>query len=239
MIGGAPIDRLPCYRVIVDVPAGTGGLEVRWTMHRNTLAGELARRGEETGGARGGEARGHLPVPGRHDAAGRALDHGGVIAQTAGRLRAATITCAGVPFTCSSCAIEAEEAGPAPLARNSGATRCAPSPTIRRQIMPIQLSATFDTRREAEMTVERLVQEFDLDRAAIFVAPEGEDNSAGEARAGSDGKAGQPSPEARDDSALRGGIAVTVEVADEATADRVRDAFGEFDAAGVVETDPA
>lgn len=105
--------------------------------------------------------------------------------------------------------------------------------------MTIQLSATFDTRREAEMTVERLVQQFDLDRAAIFVAPEGDGNSAGEERAGSDGEAGGPSPEARDDAALRGGIAVTVEVPDEETAERVRDAFGEFDAAGVVETEPA
>lgn len=105
--------------------------------------------------------------------------------------------------------------------------------------MSILLSATFDTRREAEMTVERLVQEFDLDRAAIFVAPEGDDNSAGDEQAGSDGNAGAPSPEARDDAALRGGIAVTVEVADDATADKVRDAFGEFDAAGVVETEPA
>lgn len=36
--------------------------------------------------------------------------------------------------------------------------------------MTVTLSATFDTRREAEMTIERLVQQFDLDRAAIAVS---------------------------------------------------------------------
>jgi hypothetical protein len=105
--------------------------------------------------------------------------------------------------------------------------------------MTVMLSATFDTRREAEMTVERLVQQFDLDRTAIFIGTEGEENSAGEEQAGSDTKAGMPSPEDRSDAPLNGGIVVTAEVADEEFAERVRDAFAEFDAAGVVETDPA
>lgn len=105
--------------------------------------------------------------------------------------------------------------------------------------MSIMLSATFDTRREAEMTVERLVQEFELDRAVIFIAAEGDENSAGEEQAGSDTKAGDPSPDDRADAPLHGAIVVTVEADDEATADKVREAFGEFEAAGVVETDPA
>ena len=105
--------------------------------------------------------------------------------------------------------------------------------------MTIMLSATFDTRREAEMTVERLVQQFELDRAAIFVTTEGSDNSAGEEQAGSDTEAGSPTPEDRSDAPLNGAIVVTVEVADEEFADRVHDAFAEFDAAGVVETEPA
>lgn len=103
--------------------------------------------------------------------------------------------------------------------------------------MPVMLTATFDTRREAEMTIERLVQQFDLDRAAISVGTEGDANSAGEEVAGSDTNAGEPSVDQRDDAALAGSIVVTAEVPDEETADLVRDAFAEFDAAGVVETD--
>lgn len=103
--------------------------------------------------------------------------------------------------------------------------------------MGITLTATFGTRREAEMTVERLVQEFDVDRAAVSISTEGEDNSVGEERAGSDNAADQPGQDDRDDAALAGPIVVTAEVLDEATAKKVRDAFGEFDAEGVVETE--
>ena len=105
--------------------------------------------------------------------------------------------------------------------------------------MAVMLSATFDTRREAEMTVERLVQQFDLDRTAIFIAPMDDENSAGEQQAGSDTKAGQPSTDDRNDAPLNGALVVTVEVADEGVAELVREAFDEFDAAGVVETEPA
>ena len=35
------------------------------------------------------------------------------------------------------------------------------------------LEATFETRREAEMSIERLVQEFGLDRKAIEVVADG------------------------------------------------------------------
>lgn len=102
--------------------------------------------------------------------------------------------------------------------------------------MAVMLSATFDTRREAEMTVERLVQQFELDRTAIFIATEGDENSAGDEQAGSDTEAGEPSAEERTDAPLNGAIVVTVEVPDEDMAETVRDAFSEFDAAGVVET---
>ncbi len=97
------------------------------------------------------------------------------------------------------------------------------------------LSATFDTRREAEMTVERLVQEFGLDRAAIFIAAAGIENSVGQEQAGSDGKAGGPSPEARTDTPLHDTIVVMVDTPDEATASKVRSAFAEFEATDVSE----
>ena len=94
----------------------------------------------------------------------------------------------------------------------------------------MKLTGKFDTRREAEMTVERLVQQFNIDRAKVLVAPDGDANSAGTEDAGADAAAGTSSQEARDDAALNGRVVVTVEVADDATADEVRSAFNEFDA---------
>jgi len=90
------------------------------------------------------------------------------------------------------------------------------------------LSATFATRRDAELAVERLVQEFKVDRKAIHVGPEGDDNSAGEAPSGADRKAAEPSPEARDDAALEGAILVAVDGVDDDNAAAVRSAFVEF-----------
>lgn len=99
--------------------------------------------------------------------------------------------------------------------------------------MATTLTAKFDTRREAEMTVERLVQEHGLDRAKISIAAAGDENTAGEDVAGSDNEAGGPSPEQRDDAALNGQVMVSVELADDAAATAVREAFAEFDAEDV------
>ncbi len=102
--------------------------------------------------------------------------------------------------------------------------------------MGTTLNATFDTRREAEMTVERLVQEHGLDRADIFIAAAGDENTAGDEQAGSDTEAGGPSPENRDDSPLNGAVTVSVDIEDEARVAKVREAFGEFEAADVSES---
>ena len=91
--------------------------------------------------------------------------------------------------------------------------------------MPTTLTASFDTRREAEMTVERLVQEQGIDRAAIVIATAGDDNSAGEEVAGADTGA----PGSSEDAALNGRITVTVDVADDAQAGEIKAAFAEFD----------
>lgn len=96
--------------------------------------------------------------------------------------------------------------------------------------MPKTLTASFDTRREAEMTIERLVQDHGFDRSDIFVAAEGDENSAGQEIAGSDRESAQPSPETRDDAALEGRIKVSVDFEDGDRADTVRAAFAEFDA---------
>ena len=101
--------------------------------------------------------------------------------------------------------------------------------------MSTTLNATFQTRREAEMTVERLVQEHELERTDIFIAAAGDENTAGEEQAGSDTVAGEPSPEARDDAPLNGAVTVSVDIEDDAKAAKVRDAFAEFQAADVTE----
>lgn len=94
--------------------------------------------------------------------------------------------------------------------------------------MPETLSGKFGTRREAEMAVERLVQEYGIDRSAVRIAPVGSANSAGDESAGSDTAAGEPTPPSRSDAALEGDIVVSVDVpADKAA--KVRAAFAEFD----------
>ena len=52
--------------------------------------------------------------------------------------------------------------------------------------MPRTISAEFDVRREAELAVERLVQEYKLDRASVTVTPVGEDNTTGTRPSGAD-----------------------------------------------------
>ena len=101
--------------------------------------------------------------------------------------------------------------------------------------MSTTLTGQFETRREAEMTVERLVQEYGINRADIFVAAAGAENSAGDEQAGSDNAAGAPTPESRDDAALNGSISVSVDLDDEKLAGKVRSAFSEFDASEVEE----
>lgn len=101
--------------------------------------------------------------------------------------------------------------------------------------MSTSLSAKFDTRREAEMTVERLVQQFGIARTDVFLAADGADNTAGVEEAGSDTAAGAPTPESRADAALEGRVIVSVDIEDDSLADEVRAAFGEFDADEVSE----
>lgn len=96
--------------------------------------------------------------------------------------------------------------------------------------MSNRFKGRFETRREAEMTVERLVQEHGIDRTAILVAAEGTENSAGMGIAGADAKAGDICEDRREDAALEGAILVIVEINDDALVSKVRSAFREFDA---------
>jgi len=101
--------------------------------------------------------------------------------------------------------------------------------------MGTTLTATFETRRDAEMTVERLVQEHGIERTDVFIAANGDENSVGAEQAGSDKDAGQPSPEPREDAPLHGAVSVSVDIEDDAKAAKVREAFAEFQADDVSE----
>lgn len=100
-------------------------------------------------------------------------------------------------------------------------------------MMGTTLNATFETRREAEMAVERLVQEHGIERTDIFIAAAGAENTTGEEQAGADTDAGEPSPATRDDSPLNGAVTVSVDIEDDAKLAKVHAAFGEFAAADV------
>jgi hypothetical protein len=101
--------------------------------------------------------------------------------------------------------------------------------------MSTSLTAKSDTRREAEMTVERLVQQFQIERTNIFIAAEGPDNTVGVEEAGSDTEAGESTPEDRDDAALEGRVVVSVDIKDDGLADEVRASFDEFHAVEIDE----
>lgn len=101
--------------------------------------------------------------------------------------------------------------------------------------MSSSITATFETRREADMAVERLVQEFGVERTDVFVATEGDDNSAGEVPAGPDHKGAEPSAPARGDGAYHGGVTVSVDVNDDSLRAKIASAFAEFN--GAVEAD--
>lgn len=82
------------------------------------------------------------------------------------------------------------------------------------------IATTFNTRRQADLALEHLVQELGLERTDIFLVAQGNDNTAGETPDGADAESGHPNMDPASDPALAGGIAMSVDLADE---DRVRD----------------
>jgi hypothetical protein len=113
------------------------------------------------------------------------------------------------------------------------------------------ITGSFDTRREAEMAVEHLVQDYGLDRSRVHVRPAGEDNTSGNVASGADaaerhrgsGAPGDPVgdvvlPEgqrAQAGGVGKGSILVSAEV-DESMLDRARASFKEY---GAVVSDPS
>jgi hypothetical protein len=72
------------------------------------------------------------------------------------------------------------------------------------------LSAVFSTREQADLAVERLVQEHRVDRTFIYVEPLGDRNSAGTQISGGDHASGEAGSQDRSDGSLHGAIQVTV-----------------------------
>lgn len=75
--------------------------------------------------------------------------------------------------------------------------------------MVTSIEAKFETRREADLAVERLVQEHGIARTDISVHADGERNSAGSKAAGADVESGH-APEERGGPQLAGLIEVSI-----------------------------
>lgn len=93
--------------------------------------------------------------------------------------------------------------------------------------MPETISAEFETRRDAEMAVEHLVQEHGLDRKAVAITPVSDGNSAGAATAGADLEDGRPRTGSDGAPALAGRLRVTAEV-ENGLADKVLGSFATY-----------
>lgn len=89
------------------------------------------------------------------------------------------------------------------------------------------ITATFETREAADLTVEHLVQRVGVDRADIFVQPIGQDNSSGADVSGGDASA--INGHGRGDARLCGEIEVSADISATKTAALHR-AFGDLGA---------
>jgi hypothetical protein len=92
--------------------------------------------------------------------------------------------------------------------------------------MSSTIERTFNSRREAELAVERLVQEHGFERTDIFVSPAGQENSAGETTSGGD--TSTHLEEERNDAPLGDAISISIDVNDDARAALVTRVFDEI-----------
>ncbi|MBF7015501.1 hypothetical protein QUC32_27815 (plasmid) [Novosphingobium resinovorum] len=92
--------------------------------------------------------------------------------------------------------------------------------------MNTTIERTFNSRRDAELAIERLVQEYGFERIDMFVSSSGDQNSAGDAPSGGD-TATHLEP-ARNDAPLSERISVSVDVNDDVRAAIVTRVFDEI-----------
>lgn len=102
--------------------------------------------------------------------------------------------------------------------------------------MGTTITADFETRRDADMAVERLVQDYGVERTDVFVSAAGNDNTVGTQAAGADVESGHPNTDVHADPVLNGAITVSVDIEDDGQVDRVRAALREFDPRAIDET---
>ncbi len=92
--------------------------------------------------------------------------------------------------------------------------------------MPI-INATFETRREAELAIEHLVQEHGIERDDVDVGTEGDQNTAGVESNGSDNET-ELEEGTEDEAALNGRITVAVTIDSEEAAETVQEVLEEY-----------
>jgi hypothetical protein len=97
------------------------------------------------------------------------------------------------------------------------------------------ITAAFDNRRDAEMTVERLVQEFGIDRSAVFIVAPGSENTVGEIASGADVESGHPglNPDVRPE--LEGKVMVSIDTNGDDAIQNARGALEEFGATNLAD----
>ncbi|EJL26232.1 hypothetical protein [Novosphingobium sp. AP12] len=92
--------------------------------------------------------------------------------------------------------------------------------------MNATIERTFESRRDAELAVERLVQEYGFERTDVFVSAAGDENSAGGTPSGGDTATHLETE--RTDAPLSDPISVSVDVNDDARAAIVTRVFDEI-----------
>lgn len=95
--------------------------------------------------------------------------------------------------------------------------------------MPETITGLFDTRRDAEMAVERLVQEYGLDRSRVTANAAGAANSAGTVVSGADVDASTGTPS----EAAKGGRIVVTAMVEGDMRQHALDAFRDCGAAAI------
>jgi hypothetical protein len=101
--------------------------------------------------------------------------------------------------------------------------------------MGTTISGAFETRRAAEMAVERFVQDYGIERTDVFISAAGNENTVGTEAAGADVENGHPGTSLDSDPTLNGLISVSVDLEDESQIDKVRDAMTEFRARDIIQ----
>jgi hypothetical protein len=99
---------------------------------------------------------------------------------------------------------------------------------IRRPKMGTTITGDFETRRAAEMAVERLVQDYGIERTDVFISAAGSENTVGTEASGADIESGHPGTQPDATPALNGLITVSVDLEDVSKVGMVRSAITEF-----------